>query len=113
MKKITIYEPAMCCPTGLCGVTVDPELLRISTLSNILKRKGIQLERYNLTNSPMEFVSNKTVNKMVNEKGVDDLPFTLLDGEVVLTGRYPTNSELEEFLEMPAKVLDEALKIEK
>ena len=30
MKKMAIYEPAMCCPTGLCGVGVNPELLRIS-----------------------------------------------------------------------------------
>ena len=30
MKKMTIYEPAMCCSTGLCGVGVDTKLLRIS-----------------------------------------------------------------------------------
>ncbi|WP_113803146.1 arsenic metallochaperone ArsD family protein [Garciella nitratireducens] len=37
MKKITIYESAICCPTGFCGVSVDLELLRISTVSNNLK----------------------------------------------------------------------------
>ena len=29
MKTMKIFEPAMCCPTGLCGVSVDPELLRV------------------------------------------------------------------------------------
>lgn len=53
MKKITIYEPAMCCPTGLCGVGVDPELLRISTAVNNLEEKDIEIKRYNLINSPM------------------------------------------------------------
>lgn len=101
MKKITIYEPAMCCPTGLCGVSIDPELLRISSVLNNLKKKGIVIERYNLTNSPMKFMSNKTVNKMINEKGVDELPFTLVDDEVVITGRYPTNEELANFLGIP------------
>ncbi len=48
IKKIIIYKPAMCCPTGLCGVSVDPELLRFSTTSNNLKKKGIEIERYNV-----------------------------------------------------------------
>lgn len=45
MKKLSIYEPAMCCETGLCGVSVDSELLRISTVLNTLKNKGIIIER--------------------------------------------------------------------
>ena len=56
MKKLAIYEPAMCCDTGICGVSVDPELLRISAVINNLKKNGIAVERYNLTNAPMAFV---------------------------------------------------------
>ena len=37
MKNIRIFEPAMCCATGLCGPSIDPELLRISTLLSSLK----------------------------------------------------------------------------
>lgn len=113
MKKVAIYEPAMCCPTGLCGVSVDPELLRISTVFNKLKKKGIEVERYNLTNSPMEFMTNKEVNKMINEKGVEQLPFTLVDGEIVITGRYPTNEELAHFLDLPIDYLNEELNTDK
>ncbi|SKB00674.1 Arsenical resistance operon trans-acting repressor ArsD [Caloramator quimbayensis] len=113
MKKITIYEPAMCCPTGLCGVSIDPDLLRISTVLNNLKKKGIEIERYNLTNSPMKFMTNKTVNKMINEKGIDELPFTLVDEEVAITGRYPTNEELADFLGIPINSFDEESKIDK
>ena len=46
MKKMNIYEPAMCCPTGVCGVGVDPELLRISTVLNNLEKKGIEIGRF-------------------------------------------------------------------
>lgn len=28
MKKIEIFDPAMCCPTGLCGTNINPELMR-------------------------------------------------------------------------------------
>ncbi len=105
MKKLQIYEPAMCCPTGICGVGVDPELLRMSTVVNTLKKNKLNIERFNLTNSPMEFVNNQEVNKLINESGVEKLPVTLLDGQIVLIGRYPTNDELTSFLEVPKEIL--------
>jgi hypothetical protein len=94
MKKMQIFEPAMCCSTGLCGVGVDPELLRISTVLNTLKNNGVEIERFNLSNSPMEFIQNKTANKFINEKGVEGLPVTVVDGEIVVEGRYPSNEEI-------------------
>lgn len=105
MKKMSIYEPALCCETGLCGVNVDPELLRITTVLNNLKNKGIIIERYNLNSTPMEFVKNNTVNQYVNEKGVEGLPVTLVDGKIVITGRYPVNDEILNLLELPASTL--------
>ncbi|MEA5024874.1 arsenical resistance operon trans-acting repressor ArsD [Desulfitobacterium sp. LBE] len=107
MKKIQIFEPAMCCPTGLCGVGVDQELLRISTVLSALNKKGIEVERFNLTSAPMEFVNNKTINDLLNTKGVDDLPAIVLDGEIVLTGRYPSNDEFCKILDLPSGTLNE------
>jgi len=105
MKKMQIFEAAMCCSTGLCGVGVDPELLRISTVFNSLKKNGVEVQRFNLSDSPQEFVDNKVINKFINEKGVDEFPITLLDGEIVLTGKYPTNEELVKFLDVPISFL--------
>jgi hypothetical protein len=107
MKKMQIFEEAMCCPTGLCGVGVDPELLRISTVLSSLKKRGVEVERFNLTSSPMEFVTNELVNKYINEQGIEGLPITVLDGEIVLKGKYPTNEELGKFLDVPVNFLGE------
>jgi hypothetical protein len=107
MKKMSIYEPAMCCGTGLCGVSVDSELLRISTVLNTLKKNGIVVRRYNLSNAPQEFVSNKAINDFVNAGGVDELPAIVVDGEIVITGRYPTNEEFARLLGIPAGILGE------
>lgn len=101
MKKMKIFEPAMCCTTGLCGVGVDPELLRISTVLNSLKNNGIEVERFNLSNAPQEFVTNKTVNSFIKEKGVDGLPVVTLDDEIVISGRYPSNDEFIKLLNIP------------
>jgi hypothetical protein len=101
MKKMFIYEPAMCCSTGLCGVSVDPELLRISTVISSLKKNGIEVVRFNLSNAPHEFVKNQMVNKMISAEGVEVLPITVLDGEIVKKGSYPTNDELIRLLNIP------------
>lgn len=105
MKKMEIFEPAMCCSTGLCGVGVDPELLRISTVLNNLNSNGIEVMRYNLTSAPMEFVNNKVANDFVNSKGVDGLPVILLDGTPVIEGRYPSNEEFISLLEIAEDML--------
>lgn len=102
MKKMSIYEPAMCCSTGLCGVGVDPELLRISTVINTLKKKDINVDRYNLSSAPMEFVTNQTINDFINTSGVEELPATVVDGQIVITGRYPTNEEFSKILGIPS-----------
>ena len=107
MKKMQIFETAMCCSTGLCGVGVDTELLRITTVLNSLKKNGIEVDRFNLTNAPMEFINNKTVNDFLNTKGVDELPATVLDGEILITGRYPSNEEFAKLLNIPISFLGE------
>ncbi|MPN36550.1 Arsenical resistance operon trans-acting repressor ArsD [bioreactor metagenome] len=106
MKKMIIYEPAMCCSTGLCGVGIDPELLRISTVLASLEKNEIKVERYNLTNAPQEFIKNAEVNQLIS-KGVDVLPITVLDGKVVITKRYPTNDEFISMLNVPRSYLGE------
>ena len=98
MKKMAIYEPAMCCPTGICGVGVDPELLRISTVLNTLKKNGVIVDRYNLTNSPQEFVNNTEINKLMMSEGVEILPVIVVDGKIMITKRYPTNDEFIDLL---------------
>lgn len=105
MKKMIIFDPAMCCSTGVCGPSVNPELLRISTTINNLNNKGILVERYNLTSNPQIFVDNKTINELLMEKGVDVLPVTMLEGKVVKMGSYPTNEEICNLLEISPDLL--------
>lgn len=105
MKKMQIFEPALCCETGVCGASVDPELLRITTVINTLKQNGVVIDRFNLNSEPMEFVTNYTVNMFVNQKGVEALPCVTFDGNIVIEGRYPTNEEILTLLELPAEAL--------
>ena len=105
MKEMQIFEPALCCETGVCGASVDPELLRITTVLDRLKKNGIIIKRFNLNRSPMEFVTNQTINTFINQKGVDALPCVILDGKIVIEGRYPTNEEIMVLAEIPVEKL--------
>ena len=105
MKRMVIFDPAMCCSTGVCGPSVDPELLRVSTVLNNLKNKGVLIERYNLNNNPQVFVDNAEIQRLLHQEGVDILPVTIVDGVVVKTKGYPTDAEFCSLLGLPQDVL--------
>jgi hypothetical protein len=100
MKTMKIFEPAMCCSTGVCGPSVDVDLLRITAVMNQLNKEEKRIERLNLTDHPLAFVENAKVNQLLNESDVEILPITLVNNEIVISGRYPSNEEIEKYLEV-------------
>ncbi|MEG1909363.1 MAG: arsenite efflux transporter metallochaperone ArsD [Bacteroidales bacterium] len=97
MKTIEIFDPAMCCPTGLCGPNINPDLMRIAAAVQLLQNQGISIKRHNLRDEPQLYVSNLTVNEYLQEKGADGLPVVLVDGAIAISGEYPTNKQLTEW----------------
>ncbi|AEG60362.1 arsenite efflux transporter metallochaperone ArsD [Desulforamulus ruminis] len=103
MKKVEIFDPAMCCSTGVCGPSIDPELLRVATVINSLKEKGIEIKRHGLSSEPQDFIMTKVINDLLQKEGAEVLPVTLVDGEVAKTKEYPRNEELAEWLGIEIK----------
>ncbi|WP_416148890.1 arsenite efflux transporter metallochaperone ArsD [Salipaludibacillus sp. HK11] len=97
--KIEIFDPALCCATGVCGPSVDPELTRISRTIMKLVNEGYDVSRYNLAQEAEYFAEHKGVTRLLEEEGPDGLPATVVDGELVLHGRYPSLSEFAEWFE--------------
>jgi sulfur carrier protein ThiS len=54
----------------------------------------VSVERFNLSQQPMAFAENPTVKAFLERSGAESLPLILLDGEFVLSGRYPTRQDL-------------------
>ena len=101
MKKIKVYDPALCCPTGVCGPSVDPELVRFGADLEWLKGKGIPVERFNLAQQPGAFAANEIVRRELTEKGTGCLPL-ILQGEVIIaSSRYPSRQELADLTGTP------------
>ena len=93
MKRIQVYDPAMCCSTGICGTDINPDLVSFAALLSQLGTSGVTVERFNLGQQPMAFVQNASVKALLDQEGAEALPLIFLDGEVYLKGRYPTADE--------------------
>lgn len=94
--SLQIFEPAMCCSTGLCGPDVDPALVAFSSDVKWLKEQGVTVHRYNLSRTPDAFVDNPLVFDAITEGGMDVLPLLVSDGQIVSKGHYPERKHLAE-----------------
>ncbi len=94
MKTIQVYDPALCCNTGVCGADVDQALVNFSADVDWAKQAGAQIERFNLSQQPLTFAENALVKRALEKTGEKALPLVIGDGEVLLSGRYPTREEL-------------------
>lgn len=74
MKTLTVFDPAMCCSTGVCGSDVDQVLVDFSADVQWLKSRGVQVERYNLAQQPMSFVQNEKAKAFLRLPGRKDCP---------------------------------------
>lgn len=94
VRQVTVYDPAMCCPTGVCGPDIDPALIHVAADLEWLGEQGVTVVRYNLAQEPGAFAENALVRDALHAHGDAALPMVLVDGRVVLSGSYPTREQL-------------------
>lgn len=95
---VEFFDPPMCCPTGLCGPTLDQTLLDVNEMVLTLQAEGFQVGRYQMTGQPQAFLSNPDVMRLVREQQMAALPITVVRGQVVKVGAYPTLNEVKTYL---------------
>ena len=94
MKQFQVYDPAMCCSSGVCGPDVDPALVQFAADLKWLQEQGVEVRRFNLSQNPAAFVENELVKQALTEKGEAALPMILDQDRILSTGRYPERGEL-------------------
>ena len=102
--RLEVFDPPLCCPTGVCGPSVDPELVRFSADLAWLSEQGIGVERFNLAQQPQAFAANPRVAALLGEAGVAALPLVLCAGEVITTGSDPSREALATAAGLPTIV---------
>ncbi len=95
---VEIFDPPMCCPTGLCGPTLDQTLLDVSEMILDIQKEGFRVERYQMTTNPQAFLGNPEVMRLVREKQMAALPIIVVHGKVIVVGNYPKLAEIQQNL---------------
>lgn len=94
MYRVEVFDPAMCCSTGVCGPEVDPTLVRFAADLEWLGQQGVAVSRHNLSQDPAAFVASDLVKRALEDNGVECLPVVLVDGRVLTMGAYPSRDQL-------------------
>ena len=104
MRRIELYEGAMCCETGVCGPSVDEQLITFREDLRWAETKGAMVARHNLTSDPDAFVANPKITGLMQAFGENALPVLVIDGEIAAYGSYPTRDQLATLLDETATV---------
>lgn len=100
--RIEVYDPPMCCSTGVCGPSIDPALIQFAADLEWLQGQGVTVERFNLSQQPGAFAHTALVKEALATNGNDCLPLTLADDRIVCQGRYPSREMLAGFAGLAA-----------
>ena len=98
MKTLTIFDPAMCCSSGICGPVIDQKLVDFAADLDWLKSEGIEVKRINLSQEPALFAENEQVKNILQESGVEGLPVILAGDEMQPFGQYPDRVKLAQMV---------------
>jgi len=98
--SVQIFDPAMCCSTGVCGPVVDPRLPRFAADLDWLLAQGATVERFNLAQQPEAFAANEQVKRALQAEGTDCLPLILVNGIIVSKGAYSARDQLARWIGM-------------
>lgn len=96
--KIEIFEPSLCCPTGVCGPEPDKALIDLQNTINILSKAMVEVKRYAINQVPLAFTGNPVVRNFIQTEGPGKLPVILIDGKIIKKGNYPSFDELAEII---------------
>jgi Arsenical resistance operon trans-acting repressor ArsD. len=98
MVTLRVYDPAMCCATGVCGPSVDPQLVQFAADLQWLEMQQVRVLRYNLSQQPEAFLRQKKVADLLQALDEKALPILLLNDEIIAYGHYPSREELTQVL---------------
>ena len=93
-RTLEVFDPAMCCSTGVCGTDPKPELARFAADLAWLGEQGVRVIRRSLAHEAEAFVANPAVKRLLDEAGSDGLPAIVVAGEVIAWGEYPSRERL-------------------
>lgn len=97
MTTLQVFDPPMCCSTGVCGPSVDPKLVRFASDLEWLAGEGVRVQRFNLAQEPQAFVMSPVVKAALEQAGNDCLPLIVVNDQIASRGVYPSRDQMAGF----------------
>ncbi len=94
MSTVRVFDPPMCCSSGVCGTDPDIALARFAADLQWLQGQGIAVQRFTLSRQPEKFTTEPRVLQAVNAGGTGALPIVMVDDQVIAERQYPSREQL-------------------
>jgi len=96
MSSISVYEPAGCCSSGVCGPEVEESMTEFSVALKWAEKQGVEVARYNLGYQPGAFAENTLVRDAIESDGIECLPLVMVGDKIISKGVYLSKKDLAE-----------------
>ncbi|MBP6860760.1 MAG: arsenic metallochaperone ArsD family protein [Neisseriaceae bacterium] len=68
-EKIQLFDPFLCCSSGVCGAEVDNKLVTFASDVDWAKKQNITIKRFNLAQQPLAFIETKIAGDYTQQHG--------------------------------------------
>lgn len=110
MSTVKVFDPPMCCSTGVCGTDPDIALARFAADIQWLQNQGVAVERYSLSQQPDQFINDAAIMQSLKAGGTAVLPIVMVNDHVVSERQYPSREQIAEALGLLVTASAPALK---
>lgn len=110
MSTVKVFDPPMCCSSGVCGPNPDVALARFAADLQWLQSQGVAVERFTLSQQPEEFISEPAIRRAMTSGGTTSLPIVMVDDQIVAERQFPTREQLAAKLNLISTVASAAAK---
>lgn len=94
MSTVKVFDPPMCCSSGVCGTDPDIKLARFAADLQWLQSQGVAVQRFTLSQQPEKFTSEPKILQAVNAGGTGALPIVMVDDQIIAERQYPSRDQL-------------------
>lgn len=94
MSTVKVFDPPMCCSSGVCGPTPDAALMRFAADLKWFQDQGVAVQRFTLSQQPEKFTSEATILQAMRSGGTAVLPIVMVDDQIVAERQYPSREQL-------------------
>ena len=102
MSSIVLFDGQSCCGPATDRGEAARAVARFVADADWLAARGVDVRRVTISSDPGLFARTPVVADLLMSKGMAGLPALMVDGDLKISGRYPTRDELAQWCALGA-----------